>query len=147
MLENKIYNLNYLLDLIKQKNIQLDLMLINDKNFPPLVKILNFNKYLYDFKKKYKKNFKNKDIKILRLSPQISDHDIYIKIKQAKKFLVKKYKVKFYVFFKGRSIIYKKKGENILMNCYNKLKKYGVIEKYPYMDYNKMFIIIKPKNY
>ncbi|WGH25272.1 MAG: translation initiation factor IF-3 [Candidatus Shikimatogenerans bostrichidophilus] len=143
-MENKVYKINNLLELIKESNIKLDLVVINDNNFPPIVKLLNFNKYIYEINKKYKKNIKKKSIKIIRLSPQISEHDTYYKIKQAKKFLLKKYKVKFYVFFKGRSIIYKGKGKEVLMNCSNLLKKYGIIEKYPYMDNNKMYMIISP---
>ncbi|MDH3004987.1 MAG: translation initiation factor IF-3 [Candidatus Shikimatogenerans sp. JK-2022] len=145
-MENKIYKINDLLKKIKLYNNKLDLVVINDKIYPPIVKILNFNKYIYNIKKKYKKNIKKKYVKIIRLSPQISKHDISFKIKQAKKFLLKKYKVKFYVFFKGRSIIYKYKGKEVLINCSNLLKKYGIIEKYPYMDNNKMYMIITPIN-
>lgn len=120
-------------------------MIINENIHPPLVKLLDFNKYLYNIKKKLKKNLKNNPIKIVRLSPQISEHDIDFKIKQVIKFLNKKYKVKLYVFFKGRSIIYKDQGEKVLMFFYNKLNNLCIIEKKPYMDFNKMFMIIKPK--
>ncbi|MDH3004258.1 MAG: translation initiation factor IF-3 [Candidatus Shikimatogenerans sp. JK-2022] len=146
LFENKIYKINDLLNKLKKLNKKLDLMILNDKIFPPIVKILNFNKFLYKIKKKYKKNIKNKLLKIIRLSPQINEHDLKFKIKQAKKFLLKKYKIKFYVFFKGRSIIYKKQGVKVLNNCSILLKKYGEIEKLPYMEFNKMYMIIKPFN-
>ncbi|WGH24724.1 MAG: translation initiation factor IF-3 [Candidatus Shikimatogenerans bostrichidophilus] len=145
MLENKIYKLPDLLYKKRINNIKLDLMIINENIYPPLVKFLDFNKYLYNIKKKFKKNLKNNPIKIIRLSPQISEHDIYFKMKKVKTFLKKKYKVKLYVFFKGRSIIYKYQGEKVLMLFYDKLKDICIIEKRPYMDYNKMFMIITPK--
>ncbi|WGH24908.1 MAG: translation initiation factor IF-3 [Candidatus Shikimatogenerans bostrichidophilus] len=145
MLENKTYKLSDLLYKKRINNIKLDLMIINENIHPPLVKLLDFNKYLYNIKKKLKKNLKNNPIKIVRLSPQISEHDIDFKIKQVIKFLNKKYKVKLYVFFKGRSIIYKDQGEKVLMFFYNKLNNLCIIEKKPYMDFNKMFMIIKPK--
>ncbi|WGH24956.1 MAG: translation initiation factor IF-3 [Candidatus Shikimatogenerans bostrichidophilus] len=147
--ENKVYNTKYLLKLVKEKDDKLDLMLLNDKLNPPIVKIININKYIYKIKKKYKNNFKVKLIKIIRLSPNISSNDFNFKINLAKKFLKKNKKVKFYVYFKGRSIIYKDQGKEVLINCSKSLNKYGIIEKYPYMDNKRMFMILKPnkKNY
>ncbi|MDH3004486.1 MAG: translation initiation factor IF-3 [Candidatus Shikimatogenerans sp. JK-2022] len=146
LFENKIYNLKLLLDKINKLKKKLDLILINDKINPPIVKILNFNKYIYEIKKKFKKNIKNKLLKIIRLSPQINKNDINYKIKLAKKLLLKKYKIKVYVFFKGRSIIYKNQGVKVLKEFYNLLNNYCIIEKNPYMEFNKMFMILKPLN-
>ncbi|WGH25635.1 MAG: translation initiation factor IF-3 [Candidatus Shikimatogenerans bostrichidophilus] len=144
MLENKIYYLNDLLNIIKKKKIQLDVVTINNNLNPPLVKLLDYNKFIYNKKKKIKKNIHKKNIKIIRLSPQIDGHDTNFKIKKAKIFLKKRFKVKFYVFFKGREIIYKNKGMELLIKCSNLLNKYGKILKYPYMDKNKMYMIIIP---
>ncbi|MDH3004728.1 MAG: translation initiation factor IF-3 [Candidatus Shikimatogenerans sp. JK-2022] len=144
-MENKIYNKNILLNKIKKLKDDVDLVEINSNLKPPLVKIINFNKFIYEQKKKYKKNIKKKNIKIIRLSPNISEHDIDIKLKQILNFLKKKYKVKLYVFFKGRSIIYKEKGNIILNRCFEILSKYSEIEKYPYREQNKIFMVLKPK--
>lgn len=148
ILENKIYDINDLFNIIKKKNLKLDIIEINPKITPSIVKVENLNKFKYKLKKKLKKfkNVKNNNIKIIRLSPQINKHDTDFKIKNAIKFLKKRYKVKFYVFFKGRSIIYKYQGKQQLIKYSEKLKKYGYIQKLPFMDKNKMYMIVYPLN-
>lgn len=121
---------------------------INKKINPPICKILDYKKFLFEIKKR-KKNIKSKQNKIIikeiRISPQTDDHDVKFKIKNAKKFLQTKEKVKFTIFFKGRSIIYKEKGKIMLLKCAKFLEKFGKIEQIPIMDGKKMFMILTYK--
>ncbi|ABS30507.1 MAG: translation initiation factor IF-3 [Candidatus Sulcia muelleri] len=143
-IKNGIYSLKEALAIAY--NIGLDLVEINSKTDPPICRILEYKKFLYEQKKKKKKYKQEKIItKELRLSPQICEHDTLFKIKHAEKFLKSKEKVKFTIFFKGRSIIHKDKGKILLLKCANYLENFGKIEKMPIMEGKKMFIIITPK--
>lgn len=129
-------------------NNEMDLVEINPKSNPPICKILEYKKFLYEQKKK-QKQFKTKQDKVstkeIRLGPQTSDHDLKFKIKNSKKFLESKEKVKFSLFFKGRSIIYKEHGKLLLLRCASALSKYCKMEQSPIMEGKKMFMILSPK--
>uniref|UniRef100_UPI0032B286D0 translation initiation factor IF-3 n=1 Tax=Candidatus Karelsulcia muelleri TaxID=336810 RepID=UPI0032B286D0 len=145
-IKNGIYSLKDALNIAF--NTGLDLVEINPKTDPPICIILEYKKYLYEQKKKQKQlKYKQEKIitKEIRLSPQICEHDTFFKIKHAEKFLKTKKKVKFSIFFKGRSIIHKKKGEILLLECANSLENFGKIEQMPIMEGKKMFIILTPK--
>ncbi|WP_213016782.1 translation initiation factor IF-3 [Candidatus Shikimatogenerans silvanidophilus] len=140
-----IYNINEAL--IMAKKLYLDLIEINSNLKPPICKIFDYNKFLYEKKKKIKKiKYKKIIIKEIRLGPQTGVNDLKFKLKIAKKFLENfKAKVKFSLFFKGRTIIYKEQGKKLLFKCADYLKKIGIIEKMTKIEGKKMFMLISPK--
>ena len=130
--------------------MELDLIEINPNAKPPICKIEDYGKYLYELKRKKKeqekKNKQNaSELKELRFTPNTDDHDFNFKLNHAKTFLSKGDKVKAYVFFKGREITYKEKGEFMLLNFVNELTDIGQAEALPKLEGNKMSVIIKPK--
>ncbi|WP_238785511.1 translation initiation factor IF-3 [Blattabacterium cuenoti] len=126
----------------------LDLVEVNPKADPPVCKILDYKKFLYEQKKK-KKRFKSKQVKVntkeIRFGPQIGDHDGKVKIKSAEKFLMRGDKVKVFVFFKGRSIVYKNQGKIKLLKFAEKIEEYGKVEQMPVMEGKRMYMILAPK--
>ncbi|WGH26337.1 MAG: translation initiation factor IF-3 [Candidatus Bostrichicola ureolyticus] len=143
-----IYTLKNALKIAKYN--ELDLVEINSKTDPPICKILEYKKFLYEQKKKQKLIKLKQDkviIKEIRLGPQTNIHDIEFKIKNAKKFLKDKEKVKISIFFKGRSIMYKDHGKVLLFKFAYALNLYGKVEKMPIMDGKKMYMIISPTKY
>ncbi len=126
----------------------LDLVEISPNADPPVCKITDYKKLLYEQKKK-QKEIKAKTqqvvIKEIRLGPNTDDHDFQFKLNHAKKFLSENAKVKFFVFFKGRSIVYKDQGEILLLKFATELEEYGKVESLPTMDGKKMTMIIAPK--
>lgn len=132
------------------KKLELDLIEINQKVEPPICKIQDFGKYLYELKRKKKelekKNKQNSvELKELRFTPNTDEHDFNFKLNHAKSFLLKGNKVKAFVFFKGREITYKEKGEFLLLNFVNQLDDIGQAESLPRLEGNRMSIIIKPR--
>lgn len=132
------------------KKLGLDLIEINQKAIPSICKIQDYGKYLYELKRKKKElDKKNKqnavELKELRFTPNTDDHDFNFKLNHAKSFLSKGDKVKAYVFFKGREITYKEKGEFMLLNFVNQLNDIGQAESLPKLEGNRMSVIIKPK--
>lgn len=127
---------------------ELDLVEISPKANPPVCKIMDYKKYLYEQKKKHKE-IKAKTAKIvvkeIRLGPNIDEHDFNFKLKHAIKFLQEGAKVKVDVFFKGRSIIYKDKGEFVLLRFAQELEEYGKVERLPKLEGKRMIMIIAPK--
>ena len=115
---------------------------------PPVCKILDYQKYLYQQKKKAKE-IKAKSTKIvvkeIRFGPQTDDHDYNFKLKHAVGFLQEGAKVKAYVFFKGRSILFKEQGEVLLLRFANDLEEYGKVEQMPLLEGKRMIIMISPK--
>lgn len=109
---------------------------------------MDYKKYLYDQKKK-QKEIKAKSAKVvvkeIRLGPNTDEHDFNFKLKHAIKFLEEGAKVKVDVFFKGRSIIYKDKGEYILLRFAQELEEYGKVERLPKLEGKRMIMIIAPK--
>ncbi len=129
-------------------DLGLDLVEISPNASPPVCKVIDYKKYLYEQKKK-QKEIKAKSAKVIlkeiRLGPNIDDHDFNFKLKHAQKFLQDGAKVKVDVFFKGRSIIYKEKGEIILLRFAQELEEFGKVENLPKMEGKRMIMIIVPK--
>ena len=130
------------------RNQELDLVEISPSAAPPVCKVIDYKKFLYEQKKK-KKEIKAKSAKVvvkeIRLGPNIDDHDFNFKLKHATKFLQEGAKVKVDVFFRGRSIIYKDKGEIVLLRFAQELEDYGKVERMPKLEGKRMIMIITPK--
>jgi len=126
----------------------LDLVEISPSANPPVCKVMDYKKFLYEQKKK-QKEIKAKSAKVvvkeIRLGPNTDDHDFNFKLKHAIKFLQDGAKVKVDVFFKGRSIIYKDKGEYILLRFAQELEEYGKVERLPKLEGKRMIMIVAPK--
>ena len=127
---------------------ELDLIEISPNADPPVCRIADFQKFLYQQKKRQKEQ-KAKTVKIIvkeiRFGPQTDDHDYNFKLKHAKSFLEEGAKVKAYVFFKGRSILFKEQGEVLLLRFANDLEDYGKVEQLPALEGKKMIIMLAPK--
>lgn len=131
------------------EEIDLDLVEISPTANPPVCRVMDYKKFLYEQKKK-QKEMKAKSAKVvlkeIRLGPHTDDHDFNFKIKHAQKFLEEGAKVKVDVFFKGRSIIYKEKGEVILLKFAQELEEFGKVEQLPKLEGKRMIMIIAPNN-
>ena len=130
------------------EELELDLVEISAQADPPVCKVLDYQKYLYQQKKKAKE-IKAKStqvvVKEIRFGPQTDDHDYNFKLKHAIGFLQEGAKVKAYVFFKGRSILFKEQGEVLLLRFANDLEDYGKVEQMPLLEGKRMIIMISPK--
>jgi len=128
--------------------LELDLVEISPKADPPVCKIIDYQKFLYQQKKK-QKELKAKAAKVvvkeLRFGPNTDDHDYNFKLKHAIKFLEDGSKVKAYVFFRGRSIVYSEQGEILLLRFAQDLEDYGKVEQLPKLEGKRMTIIFSPK--
>ena len=128
--------------------MELDLVEISPNAKPPVCKIIDYKKFLYEQKKK-QKELKAKQTKVvlkeIRFGPNTDEHDFQFKLKHAIKFLQEGAKLKAFVFFKGRTIIYKDRGEILLLKFAQELEEYGILEKMPELQGKKMTIIINPK--
>ena len=129
-------------------DMELDLVLISPNAVPPVCRIVDFSKFIYQLKKK-QKEAKAKQVKIdvkeIRFGPQTDDHDYNFKLKHAMGFLQNGDKVKAYVFFRGRSILFKEQGEAILARFAKDLEEYGKQEQAPILEGKRMTIFISPK--
>ena len=127
--------------------MELDLVEISPKADPPVCKIIDYSKYLYQQKKK-QKEMKAKAVKIvvkeIRFGPHTDDHDFDLKLSHAEKFLKDGAKVKAYVFFKGRSILFKEQGEILLLRLATALEDLGTVEQLPKLEGKGMTIVISP---
>ena len=124
-------------DAIKMAEEQeLDLVEISPKADPPVCRILNYQKFLYDQKKKQKE---------IRFGPNTDDHDFNFKVKHARKFLEEGNKLKAHVFFRGRSIVFKERGEILLLRFAQELEDVGTVELMPKLEGKRMFITLRPK--
>jgi translation initiation factor IF-3 len=130
------------------QDLDLDLVEISPNATPPVCRIVDYKKFLYELKKK-QKEIKAKQAKVvvkeIRFGPNTDDHDFDFKLKHAIGFLNEGAKVRAYVFFKGRSIVYKERGEILLLKFAQQLEEVGVVEKLPSMEGKKMDILINPK--
>ncbi len=131
------------------RRLELDLVEISPNIDPPVCKIVDYNKFLYEQKKKMKEqktNAVNNEIKEIRFGPNTDEHDVDFKLKHATKFLGEGAKVRAYVFFKGRTIVFKERGEELLMRFANKLIDDGVakLESPPKQEGKKMIILLVP---
>ena len=141
-----IYNIKEALRIAEEQD--LDLVEISPSANPPVCKVVDYKKFLYEKKKKQKEIKANSAkivVKEIRLGPNIDDHDFNFKMKHAMRFLEEGAKVKVDVFFKGRSIIYKEKGEYILLKFAADLEEYGKVEQLPRLEGKRMIMIIAPK--
>lgn len=129
-------------------DLELDLVLISDKADPPICKIIDYQKFLYQQKKKQKEikaNAQKVVIKEIRFGPQTDDHDYNFKLNHAKKFLEEGAKVKAYVFFRGRSILFKEQGEILLLRFAQDLEEYGKVEQLPKLEGKRMTMFMASK--
>ena len=128
--------------------LELDLVEIVPTAEPPVCKIIEYQKFLYEKKKKEKEQ-KAKNSKVvmkeIRFGPNTDDHDFDFKVKHAIKFLQEGNKVKAYVHFRGRTIAYKEKGEVLLLKFATELEDYAKVELMPKLEGNKMFLFLNPK--
>lgn len=126
----------------------LDLVEISPNAAPPVCRVIDYQKFLYQQKKRQKEQ-KAKSVKVvvkeIRFGPQTDDHDYAFKLKHAKGFLEEGAKVKAYVFFKGRSILFKEQGEVLLLRFANDLEDYGKVEQMPVLEGKRMIIMLTPK--
>ncbi len=133
----------------KAKELELDLVEISPKASPPVCKIMEYKKFLYEQKKR-NKAIKAKASKIvvkeIRFGPQTDDHDYEFKKRHAEKFLKEGAKLKAYVFFKGRSIIYKDQGQILLLKLAQELEEFGKVEQMPKLEGKRMTMFIAPKS-
>ncbi len=130
------------------EELELDLVEISPNAVPPVCRVVDYRKFLYDKKKKEKElksKHTNVTIKEIRFGPNTDDHDFDFKLKHAKTFLSEGSKVKAYVFFKGRSIVYKDRGEILLTRFISELIDFGLPEQMPKLDGKRMFVMINPK--
>jgi translation initiation factor IF-3 len=141
-----IYSIHDALKLARQMN--LDLIEISPNAQPPVCRIEDYQKFLYQRKKKEKEQ-KAKTAKIVvkevRFGPNTDEHDYQFKLKHAKSFLEEGSKIKAYVFFKGRSILFTQQGEILLLRFANDLEEYGKIEQMPKLEGKRMTIFVNPK--
>ena len=140
----------YSLDKAKELSVELelDLVEISPKAKPPVCKIIDYKKFLYEQKKR-EKSLKSKATKVtikeIRFGPQTDEHDYEFKKKHALKFLQEGAKLKAFVFFKGRSIIFKEQGQILLLKLAQELEEYGKVEQLPKLEGKRMIMFIAPK--
>ena len=134
------------LDMARDQGV--DLVEISPNAQPPVCRLIDFSKFLYQQKKR-QKEMKAKQVKVevkeIRFGPQTDEHDYQFKLKHAKEFLEEGNKVRAYVFFRGRSILFKEQGEVLLLRFANDLEEYGKVESMPSLEGKKMFLYLAPK--
>lgn len=134
------------LDIARDKGV--DLVEISPNAQPPVCRIIDYSKFLYQQKKRAKelkaKQVKQ-EVKEIRFGPQTDDHDYNFKLKHAKEFLEEGNKVRAFVFFRGRSILFKEQGEVLLLRFASDLEEYGKVEQMPALEGKKMFLYLSPK--
>ena len=134
------------LDMARQQGV--DLVEISPNAQPPVCRLIDYSKFLYQ-QKKHQKEIKQKQVKVevkeIRFGPQTDEHDYQFKLKHAKGFLNEGNKVRAYVFFRGRSILFKEQGEVLLLRFANDLEEYGKVEQMPKLEGKKMFLYLVPK--
>ena len=131
------------------ESMELDLVEISPDANPPVCKVMDYKKFVFDQKKKQKEiksNATKMVVKEIRLGPQTDDHDFEFKLNHAKRFLQDGNKVKVEVFFRGRSIVYKDQGEIILLRFAQELEEFGKVEMMPKLEGKRMMMMIAPKS-
>ena len=145
-IESTVMDTRQALQLAEQKGV--DLVEISPNATPPVCRLIDYSKFIYQQKKR-QKEMKAKQVKIdikeIRFGPQTDDHDYEFKLKHAKGFLCDGDKVKAYVFFKGRSILFKEQGEVLLLRFAQDLEEYGKVESMPVLEGKRMTMFISPK--
>ena len=141
-----VYTLSKALEIAKEQEV--DLVEISPNATPPVCKAMDYKKFVYEQKKR-EKSLKSKATKVIikeiRFGPNTDDHDYQFKKKHAEKFLNEGAKLKAFVFFKGRSIIYKDKGEILLLRLAQDLEDMGKVEQMPKLEGKRMTMFIAPK--
>ena len=144
-IEGGVYPTRKALEIAEE--LELDLVEISPNATPPVCKVIDYKKFLYEQKKR-DKGMKAKATKVvikeIRFGPQTDDHDYEFKKKHGEKFLKEGSKVKAYVFFKGRSIIYKDQGEILLLRLATDLEDYGKVEQMPKLEGKRMTMFVAP---
>ena len=134
------------LDMARSQGV--DLVEISPNAEPPVCRLIDYSKFLYQ-QKKHAKEMKAKRVKVevkeIRFGPQTDEHDYQFKLKHAREFLDNGNKVRAYVFFRGRSILFKEQGEVLLLRFANDLEEYGKVEQMPALEGKKMFLYLAPK--
>ena len=134
------------LEMARQEGV--DLVEISPNANPPVCRIIDYSKFLYQQKKRAKemkaKQVKQ-EVKEIRFGPQTDEHDYNFKLKHAKEFLEEGNKVRAYVFFRGRSILFKEQGEVLLLRFANDREEYGKVDQLPSLEGKKMFLYLSPK--
>ena len=145
-IEQSIMAIREALDLAHQ--LDLDLVEISPTANPPVCKLIDYSKFMYELKKK-QKEMKARSAKIvvkeIRLGPNTDDHDFDFKLKHGVKFLQEGAKIKVEVFFRGRSIVHKNQGEIIMLKFAQALSEYGKVESMPKLEGKRMIMILAPK--
>ncbi|MBO6217674.1 MAG: translation initiation factor IF-3 [Prevotella sp.] len=134
------------LDMAHQQGV--DLVEISPNAQPPVCRIIDYSKFLYQQKKRQKELKQQQvkqEVKEIRFGPQTDEHDYQFKLKHAIEFLEEGNKVRAYVFFRGRSILFKEQGEVLLLRFANDLEEYGKVEQLPKLEGKKMFLYMAPK--
>lgn len=145
--EQGVYNIQEARRIAESQD--LDLVEISPNADPPVCRVTDYQKFVYQLKKKAKEQ-KAKSVKIvikeIRFGPQTDDHDYNFKLKHAKEFLQEGSKVKAYVFFRGRSILFKEQGEVLLLRFANDLEDFARVEQMPILEGKRMTIMLTPKS-
>ena len=145
-MEVGVYPISKAMEMAREQ--ELDLVEISPNANPPVCKIIDYKKFLYEQKKR-DKVLKAKATKVvikeIRFGPQTDDHDYEFKKRHAEKFLKEGAKLKAYVFFKGRSIVYKDQGEILLLKLAQELEEFGKVEQMPKLEGKRMTMFIAPK--
>jgi len=141
-----VFSTRQALDMARSQGV--DLVEISPNAEPPVCRLIDYSKFLYQ-QKKHAKEMKAKQVKVevkeIRFGPQTDEHDYQFKLKHAKEFLDNGNKVRAYVFFRGRSILFKEQGEVLLLRFANDLEEYGKVEQMPALEGKKMFLYLAPK--
>lgn len=141
-----VYKLRDALTIAEEQ--ELDLVEISPNADPPVCKVVDYKKFLYEQKKKKKElkaNQVKQEVKEIRFGPNTDEHDFDFKVKHGEKFLQEGHKVRAFVFFKGRAIVYKERGEVLLLQFAQRLQEFGKVEQLPRLEGKKMFLMMAPK--
>ena len=145
-IESSVVSISKALQIAEQKGV--DLVEISPNAEPPVCRLIDYSKFIYQ-QKKHQKEIKAKQVKVdvkeIRFGPQTDDHDYNFKLKHAQGFLSDGDKVKAYVFFKGRSILFKEQGEVLLLRFAADLEEYGKVEQMPQLEGKRMIMFLAPK--
>lgn len=144
--ESQVVSIGRALDMASYQGV--DLVEISPNAEPPVCRLIDYSKFIYQ-QKKHQKEIKAKQVKVevkeIRFGPQTDDHDYNFKLKHAQGFLSDGDKVKAYVFFRGRSILFKEQGEVLLLRFAQDLEEYGKVEQMPQLEGKRMIMFIAPK--
>jgi translation initiation factor IF-3 len=145
-IEPGVYPIREAIKMAKEQAV--DLVEISPNAVPPVCRVIDYRKFLYEKKKKDKEQkakAKQSEVKEIRFTPNTDDHDFDFKAKHAEKFLQEGNKVKCYVQFKGRAIMFQERGELLLLKFAERMAEYGVLESMPKMEGRRMLAIFTPK--